>query len=243
MASFCHCEGFYVQVFQPPNIVPEPHVPTPLFVQLEVTIILELSRILHYCSIDYFTDSSDTEPFLAQEILRFDLHVVKDRQRVTEILGSMLTRLGINPYSLVFNVAIGKLIKHGLRLSNCTSSMGRIVLPLHAKLWGTLVEHVNHDQGDPITTAFAESALEFETSNCGMLPAKESSIKKMLKRVRVEGGESAVKDQDCKICSEEFEVGSVASEMPCFHTFHEDCIETWLKQSNCCPICRFELPT
>ncbi|EOY01120.1 Uncharacterized protein TCM_011064 [Theobroma cacao] len=195
MASFCHCEGFYVQVFQPPNIVPEPHIPTPLFVQLEVTIILELIRIQHYCSIDYFTDRPDTEPFLAQESLRFDLHVVKDRQRVTEILGSMLTRLGINPYSLVFNVAIGKLIKHGLRLSNCTSSMGRIVLPLHAKLWGTLVEHVNHDQGDPITTALAESALEFETSNCGTLPAKESSIKKILKRVRVEGGESTVKDQ------------------------------------------------
>ncbi|KAK6281254.1 hypothetical protein POUND7_015079 [Theobroma cacao] len=231
MASRHEYQGLHVHVFQPANIVPEPHYPAPLFVQLEVTITLELNLIRHYCSINRFT--SDAGPLIfSQETRRFDLHIVKDHYRVTEILGSMLTRLGLSSSSLVFNVVLRKLIRYGLGLSNYTSSMGRIVLPLHANLWGNFVEHVNFNETDSITRALAESASEFETGNYGMLSAKESSVKEMLKRVRAEGGE------DCVICLEELGVGSDASEMPCFHTFHENCIQKWLKQSHYCPICR-----
>ena len=28
------------------------------------------------------------------------------------------------------------------------------------------------------------------------------------------------------------------SELPCRHNFHEECVETWLKMHNSCPICR-----
>ncbi|KAB2015713.1 hypothetical protein ES319_D08G045200v1, partial [Gossypium barbadense] len=85
----------------------------------------------------------------------------------------------------------------------------------------------------------AESALEFESSNYGMVPAKESLVKEMVRMVRVEDGDQ----EDCMICLEELEVGFYASRMPCSHTFHGDCIENWLKQSHYCPFCRFEMPT
>ncbi|OMO69225.1 Zinc finger, RING-type [Corchorus olitorius] len=89
-----------------------------------------------------------------------------------------------------------------------------------------------------IGRAVEESALEFERTRYGMVPATESSIKRMLKNViNVEQG------KDCMVCLEQLEVGSCVSQMPCSHDFHADCIQTWLKQSHYCPICRFEMPT
>ncbi|MBA0874263.1 hypothetical protein Goshw_014259 [Gossypium schwendimanii] len=67
-----------------------------------------------------------------------------------------------------------------------------------------------------------------------MVPAKESLVKEMLERVRVEARD----EEDCMICLEVLEVGFDASRMPCSHAFHGDCIEKWLKQSHYCPICR-----
>ncbi|WRX14320.1 hypothetical protein QQP08_006807 [Theobroma cacao] len=58
--------------------------------------------------------------------------------------------------------------------------MGRIVLPLHAELWGILVEHV--DEEVSITRALAESKSKFETSGSG-----EGVIG--LEDARVEGGD------------------------------------------------------
>ncbi|KAK5776904.1 hypothetical protein PVK06_044869 [Gossypium arboreum] len=94
-------------------------------------------------------------------------------------------------------------------------------------------------------------------SNMGrqVLPVpNETSVKKMLKRVRVEYRDQRqdvqqstkkrrVEAESCTICLEEIKVGSSASQMPCSHMFHSGCIEKWLKQSHYCPLCRFELPT
>ncbi|GMJ00795.1 BCA2 zinc finger ATL 6 [Hibiscus trionum] len=81
--------------------------------------------------------------------------------------------------------------------------------------------------------------VEFASVNYSMLASKESSIKEMVERVKVETGA----DENCTICLEELEVGSEVSRMPCRHRFHAHCIETWLKQRHSCPICRFQMPT
>jgi len=50
-------------------------------------------------------------------------------------------------------------------------------------------------------------------------------------------------EQACMICLEKFVVGSSAVVLPCNHMFHGDeCVKTWLKMHNSCPICRYELP-
>ncbi|KAK8504906.1 hypothetical protein V6N13_056234 [Hibiscus sabdariffa] len=90
-----------------------------------------------------------------------------------------------------------------------------------------------------LETLVIRALLEFANLNYSMAAAKESSIKDMLKKVKVETGA----EDNCTICLEELEVGSEVSRMPCCHRFHGDCIEKWLKQSHSCPICRFQLPT
>lgn len=48
----------------------------------------------------------------------------------------------------------------------------------------------------------------------------------------------------CVVCQERFKVGDVVITLPdCRHTFHENCVMTWLEKHNTCPFCRKELPT
>ncbi|KAI9175025.1 hypothetical protein LWI28_026318 [Acer negundo] len=63
------------------------------------------------------------------------------------------------------------------------------------------------------------------------------SIQEALEKTRVEDC-----SRQCVICLEEISIGSEATRMPCSHVYHQDCIVTWLKQSNHCPLCRFQMP-
>ena len=45
----------------------------------------------------------------------------------------------------------------------------------------------------------------------------------------------------CTICLEDYVNGDNSIALPCIHIFHADCIKTWLKNQNTCPICKFEI--
>ena len=45
----------------------------------------------------------------------------------------------------------------------------------------------------------------------------------------------------CAVCLEEIEIGKETILLPCGHMYHGDCCLNWLKTSNTCPICRFEI--
>ncbi|KAF8567067.1 hypothetical protein P879_04919 [Paragonimus westermani] len=46
---------------------------------------------------------------------------------------------------------------------------------------------------------------------------------------------------ECAVCLEEFALGDVLLTLPCFHTFHKKCTESWLAIHPDCPICRTNL--
>lgn len=67
--------------------------------------------------------------------------------------------------------------------------------------------------------------------------------------LRLENTVQAAKGQDCLICKEEYraspsisETSEVQIRLPCHqkHTVGSNCITTWLKDHNTCPVCRYE---
>lgn len=44
--------------------------------------------------------------------------------------------------------------------------------------------------------------------------------------------------KDCIICMEEFAEGQEQKTLPCFHRFHTACVDKWLVERGCCPICK-----
>ncbi|KAI8921703.1 hypothetical protein BC831DRAFT_476020 [Entophlyctis helioformis] len=78
--------------------------------------------------------------------------------------------------------------------------------------------------------------------------ASSKSIRAALQPVRI---------TDCPICldtcchdgcnvgssSNNNTVGANGLQMPCGHAFHRRCIVRWLKRSNACPVCRYEIDT
>jgi hypothetical protein len=43
----------------------------------------------------------------------------------------------------------------------------------------------------------------------------------------------------CSICLEAFQEHDTVRTIPCFHTFHKNCIDPWLSQRPLCPVCKY----
>jgi len=53
---------------------------------------------------------------------------------------------------------------------------------------------------------------------------------------------SVTNEDQCHICLQDFAEGDEIRSLPCNHSFHVDCVDTWLKQkSSSCPTCRATL--
>ncbi|XP_010479481.1 PREDICTED: E3 ubiquitin-protein ligase RING1-like [Camelina sativa] len=75
----------------------------------------------------------------------------------------------------------------------------------------------------------------------GPPPASEPTID-ALPTVKVTPQHLTNDMSQCTVCMDEFIVGGEATELPCKHIYHKDCIIPWLRLHNSCPICRRDLP-
>lgn len=69
---------------------------------------------------------------------------------------------------------------------------------------------------------------------------KMNYCSKCLKSKQKDGMETAIYSPECAICLETYESGMILCGLPCRHSFHKNCIVTWLERDNHhCPICRW----
>ncbi|XP_052059181.1 E3 ubiquitin-protein ligase RLIM-like [Mytilus californianus] len=48
-------------------------------------------------------------------------------------------------------------------------------------------------------------------------------------------------EKQCSICLGEYNVGDYVKALPCFHAYHKECIDQWLKSQAVCPVCRVDI--
>lgn len=94
------------------------------------------------------------------------------------------------------------------------------------------------DQLAHIETAAAAAGFGSGTGSCGRHPPASKSAVESMPTVEVGAGSESY----CAVCTEAFEAGSEAREMPCKHIYHSECILPWLSMRNSCPVCRHEMP-
>ncbi|ONI20614.1 hypothetical protein PRUPE_2G025300 [Prunus persica] len=216
-------------------------------------------KLVHQSQYKYINHSLNTETTVIEFTKtktanrRFDMDMLKNYCEAHLILSSMLEIVGINRRDAFSIHIVEQIIEQGLLIGSRVSNVGHKVLGLCVHMKKVHLKH----RYEPCMQLI-ERILMSNGINEGMVPASDSAIEKVLKRVRVGDGDEeeeegrrerkrrqicASESDSCTVCMEEFNGGSEIACMPCSHLFHEKCIVTWLKQSHYCPVCRFEVPT
>ncbi|XP_059067125.1 E3 ubiquitin-protein ligase RDUF1-like [Cryptomeria japonica] len=73
------------------------------------------------------------------------------------------------------------------------------------------------------------------------LPSDRDDVEKLTQIIIA--GHHVNAESECSICTEPFQVGDDARQMPCHESyiFHARCLVQWLERRNTCPICRTRL--
>lgn len=71
---------------------------------------------------------------------------------------------------------------------------------------------------------------------------KYMNVNKFLLNLKIDLKEKNI-EKNCLICLEEFELKKFVYLLNCTHLFHKKCINSWLKSSDHCPVCRQDVIT
>lgn len=103
---------------------------------------------------------------------------------------------------------------------------------------------------DPRNFAWGPSGLQdtinrlMEEHEGARRPADEAAISAIESYPLTSHQISSMKETstcECSICMGEYSQGTIVKKLPCLHTFHCDCIDSWLRLHNSCPVCRHEI--
>jgi hypothetical protein len=88
-----------------------------------------------------------------------------------------------------------------------------------------------------LSTEDADLLLKY-AAQCTTAAATSRSRGENKEYITVKIGE---KNGDCPICQEGYQIGNLVLKLPCRHTYHADCMTSWLHHNHTCPMCRMQL--
>ncbi|CAL5015983.1 unnamed protein product [Urochloa decumbens] len=80
-----------------------------------------------------------------------------------------------------------------------------------------------------------DALLALDENNHQHTGASESQINNLPQSV-VQSNNTI--EEPCAVCLENPSVGDTIRHLPCFHKFHKECIDEWLRRKKLCPICK-----
>ena len=89
-------------------------------------------------------------------------------------------------------------------------------------------EDENYDENN------VEAEVYFKKRNRFILELDEFQYKHVKKY-------STIKEDKCAICLQKYKGVDIIKEFPCKHIFHKNCILKWIKNSNKCPLCKYDI--
>jgi len=91
--------------------------------------------------------------------------------------------------------------------------------------------------GGDIMDRLIEEFLRNDPNRHGPPPASEKAINELNEK---KFG-SSLGCKACIICQDDYVNEDIILDMPCNHDFHKDCLVSWLKLHNTCPVCRKDI--
>ncbi|XVF54277.1 hypothetical protein PTKIN_Ptkin05aG0167900 [Pterospermum kingtungense] len=183
------------------------------------------SSVCPVFSIEIFANLVSHQPTIMQQLLLPQGQLTTQTSTSWSAISSKLSQMQV-PFSLHATV-MQKIIECARSAVNETHNKNRKNIPIVLTLCSVRPSEVSDEYE---ASAFAEVSR--------LRGASKGAIES-LEKVEVEGNFTV----QCVICLEEILDGLKASRMPCSHVYHQDCIFSWLANSNLCPLCRFQMPT
>jgi len=132
-----------------------------------------------------------------------------------------------------------KYASFGSRINNFESLISnRLDFPVFPTLTNTFTQPNVNMQGITGDESYeALLRLDDNVVKVGMDKHKLHS----LPTFQFQGKKANEEENSCICCMSDYENGDELRRLTCFHSFHKDCIDEWLKENHKCPICKIDL--